>query len=278
MRSSLVAFVGLGFVVTACSVSTTDNSITFKTQPEYVDSSQPAKTSAADWAGEEITINNDGVNPLTGTGGVEITVDPNATKITASAVFAARADTEAEAQESIRDAIGTFNISEGGSFAVSCKHGGTHGTSKSASSGCKLLRVTIPAGTEQQPVRLTVGSGIGGIRFNGAVTASYLKVDENGVGDVDVKVTPVKGAEIIVTGENVVSVSVPSDFSAEQVVLNVNEQDDVKAKARIITTDFPGMESGKPFPADGATANAARTLNVQSKGLLDDYTVTIRRL
>lgn len=277
MRSSFAVVGVLGaMALSACSISTTDNSITFKTVPEFVDPNQPAKTSTADWNGEEITINNDGVNPLTGNGGVEIVADPSATKITASAVFAARADTEAEAKLSIADAIGTFQLDEtGGKFSVRCAHGGEHGTSKVAASGCKLLRVTVPAGTADKPVSIVIGSGNGGIRVNGALTVQSLKIDENGVGDVSVNVNPVAGATVIVTGENEVRVGLPANFSAERVVLTVNESDPAEAAARINTTDFPGLEINKPYPTTGATEGAAREINVQSKGLLD--TVTLAR-
>ncbi|AKV02051.1 hypothetical protein AKJ09_08714 [Labilithrix luteola] len=278
MRSSSVVFFGvLGLVaLSACSVSTTDNSITFKTKREYVDSSQPAKSSTSEWNGQAITINNDGVNPLVGNGGVEIYPDPSATKVTAQAIFAGRGDVEADAQESIRDALATFQVTESnGNITVTCKHGGDHGSSPGGQSGCKLLKVTIPAGTAAVPVKLTVGDGNGGIRFNGAVTVSSLIVDENGSGDVSVKVNPVKGASVVVTGEDAVSVAVPSTFSAESVILTVDESDPAAAAERIITTAFPGMKSNQPYPIAGATADAAKTLNVQSKGILSSDTVTI---
>lgn len=278
MRSSSVVFFGvLGLVaLSACSVSTTDNSITFKTKPEYVDKSQPAKSSS-EWTGQAIVVNNDGVNPLVGDGGVEIIADPSATTVTAKAIFAGRADTEAEAQESIRDALGTFAITEsGGTITVTCKHGNDHGSSAGGQSGCKLLTVTVPAGTTDLPVKLTVGDGNGGIRFGSTpLVVSSLIVDENGSGDVSVKVNPVAGASVVVTGEDAVTVAVPSTFSAESVVLTVEASDGEEAAARIITTAFPGMKSNQPYPISGATADAAKTLNVQSKGILDVDTVTI---
>jgi hypothetical protein len=268
----------------ACSVSTTSNSITFKTQKEFVDSSQPKKTSTAAWNGEPITISNDGVNPLTGTGGIVITVDPNATNITAQAIFSARADDDAhksEADASIADAIATFQISEGSSFNIKCGHGQAHGTSGVATSGCKLLTVTIPPGAADKAHTLSVGDGNGGISFSGAVYAKSLTVTENGEGDVDVKVNPVTDANVVVTGDNAVSVGLPADFSSKMITLNVGGESDANsaaAKARIITTDFPDMVNGAAYPSSGATATAAAQINVQTKGLLDDYTVTLKKL
>lgn len=277
--SSSLALVGVIGVValSACSVTADGNSVTFKTVPEFVDRTQAPKTSTADWDGEEIAITNAGVNPLTGEGGIAITVDASATKITASADFAARADVEADAKLSIQDAIATFTLTEGGKFSISCGHGKDHGTSKVAASGCKLLKVTIPAGTAQKPVKLNISSGQGGVRFSSAVTASSVLVNENGLGDIDIKVTPVAGAVINAKGDNKVSVAVPADFSAQTVTLKVAEDDATKAAARIITSDFAGMESGKSYPTSGATANAAASISLESGGLLDDYTVTVRK-
>lgn len=285
MRSSSVFVLGIVGVASlaACSVSTTSNSITFKTQKEWMDSSQPAKATTADWNGEPITINNDGVNPLTGTGGVEIKVDASATKVTAKALFAARADDDAhksEADASIADAIQTFQVTEsGGAINIKCGHGNAHGTSGVATSGCKLLTVTIPAGTATMPHKLTVGDGNGGITFSGpAVYASKLTVTESGLGDVLVKVNPVKDARVVATGDNTVNVALPASFSSKMITLNVEESDATKAKARIDTSAFSGLENGKSFPTSGATADAASEINVQSEGLLDDDKVILSKL
>lgn len=273
MRISF-GFLGLVGVcaLSACSVSTTDNSITFKTKPEFVDVSQPAKEATKDWAGEAVSIKNDGVNPLVGQGGVVVQFDANAKRISVKADFAARADVEADARESIKDAIATLRIDESSGFSISCGHGGKHGTSDVANSGCKRLVVTLPTGSAATPMKLTVGNGIGDIKFQGtAPTIGSLKVDNNGVGDVDVSMVPVKDAEITVVGENSVRVGLPPDFSAASVVLDAGNG----GEKRIITTDFPGMESGKAFGTAGA--NTVKSLNVQTKGLLDSYTITIAK-
>lgn len=289
MRSSTVALLGVFGVlaISGCSISTTPdgNGIIIKSKPEYVDNSQPAKTSVKDWNGEEITINNDGVNPLTGDGGIEITADPAATKITVRAQFAARADNEPDAQSSIRDAIGTLVIGEdSGKFAIACGHGQAHGTSDRAASGCKKLFVTIPAGSDAKPLKLTVGNGMGNIVFKSAVTVSALNVDNNGVGGtVDVKVIPVKGARIAVTGEDDVVVALPSNFAADLVKLAAQPDrlaTDAENAARIVTTDFPGMKAGEAY---GTVGTGAAELAVETKGdtatpVSLAETITIRKL
>jgi hypothetical protein len=217
---------------------------------------------------------------------VEVKVSTTATKITAEATFAAHADDDkkADADASIADALKTLVISETATgFEIKCGHGGSHGTSSAAGSGCKILRVTIPAGSAQQPLKLTVGNGNGSIRVGLANAGDVpfidtLLVDNNGLGEVDIRARPVKGAKLTVTGEREVRVSLPSDFSASKVTLTVDESDPAKAAARKLTSDFPGLPAdGTSFPASGATAEAADSLNVQSLGPFSDDTVTIAK-
>jgi hypothetical protein len=265
MRSSSV--VGVLAVVGIAALSACSVAVTAKSKPEFVDSSQPAKTSTADWNGEAITITNDGVNPLVGAGGIQITVDPSATKITAKAIFAARGETETDAQASIRDAVATFKISEGGAFTVSCNHGGAHGTSSVGESGCKLLQVTIPSGTDAKPMNLTVANGIGDISFTGAVTASKLNIQNKSTGDAEVKVKPVKGATISVVSEFDATVSLPADFAADSVTLTGPD-----AGEDLVTTDFPGLESGKGF---GTAGTGAASLSITAGSI---STLTVKKL
>lgn len=266
MRSSSIVVAALVAVasLSACSVA-----VTAKTKQEFVDSSQPAKTSTADWAGEPITITNDGVNPLVGTGGIQVTVDPSATKITAKAIFAARAEDgkKDEADASIRDAVATFKLTESsGAFTISCNHGGAHGSSTVAESGCKLIQVTIPAGSDAKPMSLTIGNGIGDVTFTGPITASNLKVTNNGAGDVDVKVKPVKGATLSIASEFDATVALPSDFAADSITLTGPDASD------IITTDFPGLKSGAAF---GTSGTGAASLDVTAGSV---GTLTIKKL
>jgi hypothetical protein len=254
------------------------------TQTQFEDSTQPAKTSTKDWNGEAITINNGGVNPVTGSSGVEVNFSATATKITAQAVFAAHADDdkEADAKAAIKDAVGTFVIEETATgFNIKCGHGSSHGSASVSGSGCKKITVTLPAGSATQALDLTVGGGNGDINVStsggDAPFVKNLIVDNNGTGDVNVRARPVKDGVVVITGEFAVAVALPSDFSAGKVLFTTNDSDPVKANARVHTDAFPGMVSGSSYPVAGATADAAASLNVQSKGLLDDDTVTITK-
>jgi hypothetical protein len=267
MRSSMRSMTGLvGIVVLVGVASGCTASLTVKSKPELTDSSQPAKTSTNDWKGEPITIQNDGVNPLTGTGGIEVTVDSSATKITVSAVFAARYDDGApttDAQQSITDAAQTLKIAEspGNSFTISCNHGNAHGSSTVAESGCKLMKVTIPAGSTTQPLDLTVGNGIGDVTFSGPVTAKNVHVQNNGAGNVEVSVTPTVGATIDVKSEFDATVKVPSGFAADSVTLT---GPDPAAGGAIDTQAFPNMKSGSGF---GTAGTGAKSLSVAAGGV-----------
>lgn len=281
MRSSFAFVLGaLGLAaLSGCSVSTTDNSITFKTQPEYVDSTQPAKSSSKAWAGEPIQINSDGIQVAGGTSGITVVVDPSATNVKVQADFVARADTEAEGKLSIADAIQTFSLDESnGQITINCKHGASHGSSSAANSGCKRMTVTIPAGSASQPHKLTVGLGNGDIKFSGAPTVANLLVDNNGSGDVDVSAVAAKGSKIVVTGEFSVIVRLNADFAADNVVLTVPPDSlstEAENAARLVTSDFPGMKSGSPY---GTQGTGAQELNVQTKSSLSSSTLTIKKL
>jgi hypothetical protein len=279
MRFSSLALFGSALVVAAAASGCR---IEAHTQTQFEDSSQPAKTSVMDWTGQPIKITNDGVNPLSGNGGVEVTAAAGTTKISVTAIFAAHADDDkkADADATIKDALATLIIAESANgFAITCGHGKAHGTSNVAGSGCKLLRVTIPAGSATQPLDLTVGGGNGDIRVGQSgdtPTVKNLLVDNNGSGDVAVRTSTVPDATVDVRGGNAVTVALPSDFSSKTVALIVNESDATKAFARL-HTDFTGLISGKPYPLAGATVTAIASLSVKSDGLLDDDTLTISK-
>jgi hypothetical protein len=258
----------LSFVaLPACRVN-----LDVETKTEFVDADRPVRTAEKEWNGELIEIRNDGTNPALGDTGVEVIGDPGATTVTARAVVSAQAfkEDEALAQESIREVKDSFRIvEEDGRFFIVCAHGRGRGSVEAASTGCKKLTVTVPAGSIDQPVDLRVGSGIGGIKVSG-VTGG-IHADSNAVGDVDISIAPTEGKSVIVTGETRVVVRLPADFSAEQVILNVD------GNAELVTDDFPGMASGQSYPTQGATEGAAALLNVESKGRLSSYGVTISR-
>jgi hypothetical protein len=279
MRFSSLALFGSALVVAAAASGCR---IEAHTQTQFEDSSQPAKTSVMDWTGQPIKITNDGVNPLSGNGGVEVTAAAGTTKITVSAIFAAHADDDkkTDADATIKDALATLVITESANgFVIKCGHGNAHGTSNVAGSGCKLLRVTIPAGSAAQPLDLTVGGGNGDIRVGQSgdtPTVKNLLVDDNGSGDVAVRTNTVPDATVVVRGENAVTLALPSDFSAKTVALIVNEDDPTRAFARL-HTDFTGLISGMPYPLAGATATAIASLTVKSNGLLSDDTLTVSK-
>ena len=270
----LMGVVAVGLLA-GCHVS-----VDAEAEEVFVDSTQPAKTSAEPWSGQAIRIENNGVNPLRGTGGVEVVFDPNATHVTASAVFSAQARKaeQENAESSIRDAIETFVVNQtNDGITVECRNGRAYGTSDVASSGCQRLTVTVPAGASADaPLSLAIGSGMGDVTFSGAVpVVSRLEVNSSGLGDINVSATPTVGGEVLVLGRNRVSVGLPSTLAADEVHLVVNTQDPEEAQRRIIVTDFPGLVHGSPY---GEAGTGLRALKVESQGLLDDYTVTVRRL
>ena len=261
-----------------------------KEQLVFEDDSPPQQTATRDWKGETITIDNagidDGVNDPGGLGGVEVIVSSTATRVSVVAVFAAHADDDkpGNAGLAIADAKKTLAIAESAnSFAVTCGHGGTHGTARAAGSGCKLLRVTIPAGTAAQPHALAVDTGSGFVRVGLAESTDAphvrsLVVRGNGVDEVEVRVRPVKDAILLIAGRERVAVTLPGDFSAKAVVLEVAGARASEIGPALVTTDFPGMASGSPYPAAAPSQDAITELNVQSAGPLAPAMIKIAKL
>jgi hypothetical protein len=105
-----------------------------------------------------------------------------------------------------------------------------------------------------------------------------LLVDNNGLGEVNVRANPVKGANLSITGDREVRVALPTAFSAQKVTLTVDEENATAAAARKLTSDFPGMTGdGTAYPTTGATADAAASLNAVSKGPFSSDTITIAK-
>jgi hypothetical protein len=273
-------FAAVGVII----VSATGCRIEAHTQTQFEDNTQPAKTSTKDWNGESITINNDGVNPAEGTTGVEVKFSAAATKITVEATFSAFADDDkkSDADANIKDAISTLTLDESNGFNIHCGHGNGHGSSSQAGSGCKILRVTLPTSTAMKPHNITVGCGNGAIRVGlaeagDAPFVKTLNVTNSGLGDVNVRATPVADAAITVSGDAVVALAVPGDFSSKTVTLNVKETDTAKAAARLKATDFTGFENGKSYPTSGPSATAAASISLTSTGPFADDTVSLTK-
>jgi hypothetical protein len=218
-----------------------------------IDDPESVTLTSADWNGEPIAIHDDSVDFVPGASGVRVVADSTATKVTAVAAFTAKADDghDADARLSIGDAKTTFKID---GFAVSCVHGLSHGTSLSTSSGCRSLTVTVPAGDARKPLDLSVLDVNGGITLSGTPLVSRLVVQENGLGRMDIRVSPQPGATVTVRSGFDVVVALPAGFAADVVTLSGGQ-----GTSAIDTSAFPGLMSGVGFGQKGA---GAATLDV----------------
>jgi hypothetical protein len=205
-----------------------------------------------DWVGQPISATSDGE--------IVIVASPGAKRVTAK-VEAEPKQTGANAPTTQPAPFVTVDESAN-AVKVTCNKAGTTGL------GCKKLTVTIPMGKADLPVPLTVSSGKGGIRVEGALTVTSLAFTAKGEGDIAGNVTPVSGATISATGEGSIEIGVPATFAADEVVLSVAGND----ASRIDTKDFPGMQNGKPFGEVGA---GAKQIKLQSTSQTD--VVRVRR-
>jgi hypothetical protein len=196
--------------------------VSVKTKTRYTETNV-AKEDAATWNGEQIKINIQGV-AIAVNGGVNVTVDPNATKVKATANFLATSFQKSDADQSIAEAKQTFNVStSNGTTTVECGHGNTHGDSNGGESGCELINITIPAGTVQQPLKLDVlgGNGTMTLQLKGAIVQN---VGANNKGDINAELPSTKGGNISLVCEEAddITATMASDWAADQVVLNAD--------------------------------------------------------
>jgi len=267
MRTSLWMGGLVAVMAMGCSVSTTDNSITFKTKTKFEASNASTLTYDVEWTGQPIVINDDGVNPATGDTGLTVVAGADTTRVSLTAKIVSFADVEADAQLAIKDVQDGLKIEEkDGKIVVTCGHGQAHGSADQAGSGCDKLTVNVPAGSLSKPMDLTVGLGIGDLNVSGVV--GTINAKGNGVGDVDVNVTPTKGSTVDVEGEGAVVVRLPYDFSADVVNLSVDDS------ASVDTADFPGIVSGQAY---GTVGQGASRVSAKSNGILSSDTVTLKK-
>jgi hypothetical protein len=265
-RIAFGTFAVVGVSVLGCSVDTSKpGQITFKSQTRYVQAPDVTATATKDWTTEDIEVRNDSLSVLVN-GGTIVQGDPSVKKITVTARMVAYADAEdkASADKTLADAVKTLQIDEsGGKFVVRCGHGGSYGTSDAGKSGCELMTVRVPAGSATTPVKLTVKSGNGDVKITGITGAVQA---EAGSSHADVSVTPTKGAVIVVTGDRA-TLALPANFAADMVTVAAEH-------GKVITTDFPTLQSGKGF---GNAGEGASSITVTAKGLLDDDNATIKK-
>lgn len=266
MRTAFVALAGLmvSASVTACNITTNpDGTITIKPPTEFVSDQRPQKEAA--YTGQAIEVLNDGPNPALGVT-FTVTGSATATKVSAAAVISSQGeagDTE-NAGKANAEALESFTVSEvGGKIVVKCGHSSKdYGSIKQASTGCKSLVVTVPAGDATKPLNLVVKAGNGDVTVTG-VMGSVL-VEASGSGAATVSATPVVGSVISVAAEDDATLSLPASFAADIVTLAADEAKD------IITTDFPELKNGAAF---GTPGSGAKSISVKCTGLLGKATI-----
>lgn len=150
MRRLMATVVPLSLVaglLAGCSVSTTDNSITFKTQTKYTGDTVN-KEASKDFADETIVIDNQN-------GDVVVKGDPSATKISLTTTPFAFADGkdekagttgEPDAQAAMKQVIDSIVIdeSQAGTVTIKCAQASSKvGSAATGTTGCDGFTVTV---------------------------------------------------------------------------------------------------------------------------------------
>ena len=252
----------LGVVAGAsgCTVQASVKTKTRFTEPGVAPSSQPTEN----WAGEKIIVRAEGVGVAVN-GGLEVVVDPSATKVTAVADMVALAndDDKTSADQSIVDAKATFKITkEGDVWNVVCGHGASHGSSNAGESGCNKVIVRIPAGDSTNKIALDALSGNGSVNIDvSAATLESLGV--NGKGDITVRAPATLGANISVVAEQAddVNLLLPSSFAADEVYFVADADKIVNNVSDLQLTDAEGGKKG----SRGTAGTGAKSVKLTSK-------------
>jgi hypothetical protein len=258
MMSRVSTVVMSAFVVSVAMLGC-KASVSVETKTRYVDDPQTTREAPADWAGEDIVINDDAVG-ISVNGGLKITADPSVTKVTATSRIIAMAYSEDKtlADQSIAEAKDSFKITTSGNVTtVECHHGGSHGSSDSGSSGCELMEVKVPIGSTAKPINIKGLVGNGGITVSaGSAILGQLSLTSNG-GDVDATVGANQGSEITASAEKAdnVTLHLPSDFAADSISLNADANS-------IDTTAFPDVKSGS---GRGTAGTGAKSITLTSR-------------
>jgi hypothetical protein len=232
------------------------------------------KEDTAAWTGQSIKIQIEGVGVAVN-GGVQVTADPNATKVSATARILAMAseDDKANADQSILDAKGTFTITSSGTdIVVACGHGGSHGSSNAGESGCELVQVTLPTGSTSKPLKLEIlgGNGEMMVQLRGATIAN-VGVNNNGSGDTSAEVPATPGANVSLVSSKSgdITVTLPTNWSADEVIL--------QADADKIQNAFADAKLGAGAGGRGTPGVGLASLKVTSKEFAGSTgTITLR--
>jgi hypothetical protein len=270
---SRVSSVVFGTVVAAivASVSGCQVEASIKTKNRFVEQNVVKDTTA--WDGNsnlQIDIRSEGVGVSAG-GGVKVTADPNAQKVTATARFLAMAFAEekASADQSIVEAKSTFTVTSSvdtsttppvTKVSVVCAHGGSHGSSNGGDSGCELLEITIPAGNEGHPLALTVAGGNGDMSLQlAAATISNVGANNNGSSDITAALPATKGGiiSLVANQSGDIDATMPASWAADEVIL--------QADADKISNAFTDAQLGSGAGGRGTAGTGLASLKLTSK-------------
>lgn len=267
---------GAALATTGCSVSTTDNSITFKTQKKHIGAEQ-SKAAAADYTDQEIQVTNSN-------GDVIVESDSGTTKVSVTMKPVAYYDDDKidDARAVQEQVVSTFQLTEGdGKIIISCGQAKSQvGSSGTTTSGCEGLRVKVPT----KGVKVAMISRNGSVSANNLTAADGYTLDiraDNGSlnatvtgsakvfsdnGDVTLNATPTKGSTLSAeTGNGDITLSLPSNFAADVIAFSAG--DGVKVEGFSDLTDKSTSRGTKGEGAASITAKASSlgSLTVKSR-------------
>lgn len=163
-------------------------------------------------------------------GEIQVVGVPGKTNITLRARFVAGANSDADAQAAFKDVESQLEVQkQNGVWQVACNQAAErHGSATPSSTGCDLLVVEVPAGSDAKPLSFDINGDMGGAYVTGvSVKKLHVRVPFG----IIAQVTPVSDADINLYGEDLISgmcntvLSVPEDTGFQQAALTVQSPD-----------------------------------------------------
>ncbi|MDB4944085.1 MAG: hypothetical protein JWP97_3619 [Labilithrix sp.] len=213
------------------------------------------------YSGELTVVDNAGVSPA---GGLSIVTEGGRTRLVALARMMVEAATDAKpvADAAIDAATATYSVQttyplvDFGPPKQTTVRCGQVLSAEGEPAGCDQLDVTLPEGSDAQPVSLTALSGTGTLRavLDGRLRNVSLHA-RSGPIDVSLVTTPGAALEVVSETGQDVTVRLRPTFAADLVTIETG--------GAIDTAAFPDVVVGKPRGAPGA---GARSLVIRSVG------------
>lgn len=254
LASAMVFAVGLA----ACRVSV-------ETQTRYTRAGGDVTASAdsAYAAGDQIAVRLLGVQAsgigVSFNGGVIVnTGDVDRVTVAARVIAYGYSEDEPQATDAIGQVADSVKVTkDGNTWRVTCDQAKVG----DASGGCELLTVTVPRGTEDSPLNVSVDSELGTVNgnFQNDIVKTFTVNADGASPEILASARPAVDARIeLISDDGPVRLNLPADVQADRVELSGRSEEEATAGEGYSESDFSGANfSGNGFSIGTSGQGAA---------------------